>query len=88
MVKASLKALASLEEAIKITNKTNLPDKDKKRMIENMVKICALVEKAMDCEKLEDLEKIYDKWEAEFEDRADMMVGQTLMALHSLEKKK
>ena len=29
MVKASLEALASLEEAIKVINKTNLPDKDK-----------------------------------------------------------
>ena len=87
LVKASLEALASLEEAVKVVNKTSLSDKDKKRMTENMLKICKLTEKAMDCDE-EELEKIYDKWAEEFEDRTDMLIGQSLMAVEELKRKK
>ena len=87
LVKASLEALSSLEEAIKVTNKTNLSDRDKKRMTENMLKICKLTEKAMDCGK-EELEKIYEKWAEEFEDRTDMLIGQSLMAVEELSRNK
>ena len=52
-----------------------------------MKEICTLVERAMYC-KPKEMEKIYEKWASELEDRADMMIGQTMMALHELDKKK
>ena len=86
MVKASLEALASLEEAIKVINKTNLPDKDKKRITGNMVDICDLTEKIMYCSE-EQLEKMFNEGiEKQFEDMADMLIGQSIMAEHKLKK--
>ncbi len=86
LVKASLEALASLEEAIKAINKTNLPDKDKKRITGNMVDICDLTEKLMYCSE-EQLEEMFNEGiEKQFDDMADMLIGQTIMAKHTLKK--
>ena len=87
LVKASLEALASLEEAIKAVNKTKLPDRDKKRIAGNMSDLCELTEKLMYCTE-EQLEEMFTKGniEKQFEDMADILIGQTVMAQQKLIK--
>ena len=78
LVKASLEALASLEEAIKAVNKTNLPDKDKKRIAGNMLDICKLTEKLMYCSE-EQLEEMFTKGvEKQFDDMANILTFQLI----------
>ena len=84
-MKASFEALASLETAIKVTKETNISNSD--RIIKNMTEICNLVESMMDSSE-EEMEKNYKEWASKFEDKTDMLIGQTMMAVQELTKKK
>ena len=85
MVKASFEALASLEKAMEITKKVGISNSD--RIVKNMTEICHLVEEMMEANE-EEMEKHYKEWESKFEDKTDMMIGQTIMAMEELKRKK
>ena len=85
LVKASFEALASLEKAMEVTRKLGISNSD--RMIKNMTEICNLIESMMDSSK-EEMEKNYKKWASEFEDKTDILIGQSLMAVEELNRKK
>ncbi len=85
LIKSSFEALASLETAMKATIKVNLSNSD--RIIKNMTEICSLIEEMIDASE-EEFEKKWDEWENSFQDKADILVGQYVMAEQELKRKK
>ncbi len=85
LIKSSFEALASLETAMKATVKVNLSNSD--RIIKNMTEICSLIEEMIDASE-EDFKKKWDEWENSFQDKADILVGQYVMAEQELKRKK
>ena len=85
LIKSSFEALASLETAMKATVKVNLSNSD--RIIKNMTEICSLIEEMIDASE-EDFEKKWNEWENSFQDKADILVGQYVMAEQELKCKK
>ena len=84
MVKASFEALASLETAMEVTKKANPSNSD--RLTKTMLEICSLVEKMMDADEKE-MEKNYEEWSKEFEDKTDILIANSMFAEHELKKK-
>jgi hypothetical protein len=74
LINAGLDALAALEEGIRVSSKLG-----EKRVSENMQELCKLVEEMMYSSK-EEAEKNFDRIMKEMEDRADMLIGQTILA--------
>ncbi len=85
MMKASFEALALLEKAMKVTTKVNLSNSD--RIIKNMSELCSLIEEMIDASE-EEMEKKWKEWENSFQDKADILVGQYVMAEQELKRKK
>jgi len=85
LIKSSFEALASLETAMKATTKVNLSNSD--RIIKNMAEICSLIEEMIDASE-EEFEKKWDEWENSFQDKADILIGQYVMAEQELKRKK
>ena len=84
-MKASFEALALLETAMKATINVNLSNSD--RIIKNMAELCSLIEEMIDASE-EEFEKKWDEWENSFQDKADILVGQYVMAEKELKRKK
>jgi hypothetical protein len=74
LINAGLESLASLEYAIKASDKLG-----ETRLSDNMKELCDLIEKMMYCSE-EEAEKNFDKIMKEMEDRIEMMVGQMILS--------
>ena len=84
LIKSSFEALASLETAMKATVKVNLSNSD--RIIKNMTEICSLIEEMIDASE-EEFEKKWDEWENSFQDKADILTANYILAERELKLK-